>query len=140
VLDERLRKHRRYCIDVLLPFILVYLSELKSYELTVWYPLEPSTLWRWMNWLCQRSSQCLRDVQRRLVESFVPLMAQAKLAGRCPNADKARIVVMREGLNNLRVMFDLADQFLDRAILARVILPEASDQRYPPQSSQCKLF
>jgi hypothetical protein len=67
-------------------------------------------------------------------------MAQTKPARKCPNADKARLVVMRDGLNNLRIIIDLVDQFLDPTNLAKVILPEASHPRYPPQSWQCKLF
>jgi hypothetical protein len=119
---------------------MVYLLQFKSYEHCVWYPLNPSTLWRWMNGLSQSSCVNLMTLQRRLVEASVPLMAHAIASAECQNASKCKLPIMRDGLNNLKAIVDLAGQFLDGEVLAQAILPMGGYQRYPPQSSQYALF
>jgi hypothetical protein len=138
--DKRLQKRRQYCLDALLPLVLVYLLQAKSYEHCVWYPLNPSTLWRWMNWLCHTSRDRLMILQRGLVEASVPLMAQATASTECANASKARLSIMRDGLNDLKAIVELAGQFLAEGALAQVTLPKDAYQRYSPQSSQYTLF
>ena len=135
-----LAKHRRYCLETMLPLVLVYLMQLKSYEHCVWYPLHPSTLWRWMNTSCKRAYRSQNELQRRLVEALAPLLSQASPPKECPNAVKARLSMMRSGLNKLRAMVDLAGQFLPEKVAAHVILLSHTDQRYPPQSLQYALF
>jgi hypothetical protein len=137
---QRLPKHRQYCVEAMMPLMLMYLLNLKSYELCVWYPLNPSTLWRWMRWACQSSDIQLRVIQRRLVEAWAPLMAQSEVPKECPNTAKARLSVMRNGLDNLRAIVELAGQFLPEGLINEVIWPAHTQQRYPPQSPQCALF
>lgn len=138
--NQSLQRNQQYCLEAMLPLLLAYLFHFKSYERCVWYPLDSSTLWRWMHSLCRSSSQSLKTLQRRLVESMVPLMDYAKVSTDCLNAGKARLSVMREGLNNLKHLVDLADQFLPEGELANLILSLYMHTRYPPQSLQYALF
>jgi hypothetical protein len=79
-------------------------------------------------------------IQRRLIEALVPLMVQAAASTSCVNAEKAKLPIMREGLNKLKAIVDLAGQFLTDEALVKMILPVDAYQRYPPQSSQYALF
>jgi hypothetical protein len=137
---QGLQKNKQYCLDALFPLLMVYLLQWKSYEHCVWYPLHPSTLWRWMNMVCQKSQHNLMTLQRRLVDAAVPLMSQAAVSRECPNASKARLSIMRDGLTNLKAFLDLAGQFLPKEVFKELLLPTYLHQRYPPQSSQCRLF
>lgn len=135
-----LPKHRHYCLDAILPLLLMYLMQFRSYEHCVWYPLDPSTLWRWTNLACATAGSSLGTLQRRLVEAGAALMAQAVASKKCENAAKAKLPAMRRGLNNLRAIVELAGQFLPEGLIAGMIFPRHTGQRYPPQSLQYALF
>ena len=120
--------------------IVMYLSQLISYELCIWYPLVPSTLWRWMHWLCKTSKHSLLALQRRLIEAGADLMAQARKAMNCVNALKARLLIMQLGLNEVKGTLELAKQFLPNVPAWKALLPEYIEWKHPPQSLQYRIL
>lgn len=79
-------------------------------------------------------------LQRRLVEAGADLMAQASRSAECENALKAKLLIMAAGLNRLKGIVDLAEQFLENTPTWQALLPRYIQEKCPPQSLQYRIF
>ena len=144
VRDQRLLPRRQYSIEALLPAMVMYLTEFISYDHTAWTQeaIEPaaSTIWRAMHSLAGAASARWLTLQRRLVESGVPLLELAFRAEISPNLAKARRADMLRGLVSASQLLQVAQQFLPTRLLGGFVLGGDIYQRYPPHSSECAIF